>query len=597
MKCQRVIIEAGGGTFTLDLHPRLSVIAGLGPAERDSLIGEIIGALGGNRTGVHLELRDATGRHLAVFRPKGERHRVIDVTSAEDVSHEFVSAGSQIDLLSRSGLDANTARRFLIVGPNDFATVDPIGERITLLAAVDQRALWAAAERVTSAADDPEPELAPTDVVETPEVVDKVEELHDEFEAAVAKESQIHRLTYRIAAGTAVAAVPAAFIAPVLALPLLFATGASMAVSVVAERRIARASRAEQEALSEAGAQSYLGFHLERVNTMLSSVETRKKATAVAGDHRRALDAWRDVAGDISPEWALAHREEIIAAALLQRGASPLNGTQETYEPVEGGLAANLAHALITHLSEVRKMGPEGESLPLLLDDPFINLDPSVKPALLELLSRSAGSPQVIFLTNDPDVLHLGATRSPHRRDRHPRSGAVHRRGLRLGRLQRAILITPSIGASPPLASCVVQLRLATLDDAEEMRTIYNLEVETSTATFDLVTRSLEDQRAWLAERSGAHAAVVAVNDGEVVGFASLSPYKERAAYRTTVEDSVYVRRDHHGQGIGKALLGEMLDVARRHGFHAVMARIEATRDPSVALHRVVRVRAGRHRA
>ena len=122
-----------------------------------------------------------------------------------------------------------------------------------------------------------------------------------------------------------------------------------------------------------------------------------------------------------------------------------------------------------------------------------------------------------------------------------------------------------------------MQLRLATLDDAEEMRTIYNLEVETSTATFDLVTRSLEDQRAWLAERSGAHAAVVAVNDGDVVGFASLSPYKERAAYRTTVEDSVYVRRDHHGQGIGKALLGEMLDVARRHGFHAVMARIEAT--------------------
>ena len=405
MKCQRVIIEAGGGTFTLDLHPRLSVIAGLGPAERDSLIGEIIGALGGNRTGVHLELRDATGRHLAVFRPKGERHRVIDVTSAEDVSHEFVSAGSQIDLLSRSGLDANTARRFLIVGPNDFATVDPIGERITLLAAVDQRALWAAAERVTSAADDPEPELAPTDVVETPEVVDKVEELHDEFEAAVAKESQIHRLTYRIAAGTAVAAVPAAFIAPVLTLPLLFATGASMAVSVVAERRIAQRCHAPSKRRFRRPVRS-------RISASISSASTRCCRVSRHGRRRRqwrattggALDAWRDVAGDISPEWALAHREEIIAAALLQHGASPLNGTQETYEPVEGGLAANLAHALITHLSEVRKMGPEGESLPLLLDDPFINLDPSVKPALLELLSRSAGSPQVIFLTNDPDV-------------------------------------------------------------------------------------------------------------------------------------------------------------------------------------------------
>jgi L-amino acid N-acyltransferase len=129
-------------------------------------------------------------------------------------------------------------------------------------------------------------------------------------------------------------------------------------------------------------------------------------------------------------------------------------------------------------------------------------------------------------------------------------------------------------------------LRLATVDDAEPMRVIYNYEVENTTATFDLVTRSLADQREWLAERSGAFAAVVAVVDDEVVGFASLSPYKERAAYRTTVEDSVYVRRDCQGKGIGKALLSEMVEVARRHGFHSVMARIEASGEASVALHR-----------
>ena len=409
VKCQRVIIEAGGGTFTLDLHPRLSVISGLGPAERDSLIGEIIGALGGSRTGVHLELRDAAGRHLAVFRPKGERHRVIDVTTAEDVSHEFVSGGGgQIDLLQRSGLTAATAAEHLVLGPNDFAAVDPIGERITLLAAVDQRALWATAERViatpdagreddTVALDRP----APTDA---PEVVDRVEELHSDFEAAIREEERVHKLTYRIAAGTALLAVPAALVAPVLSLPLLLGTAVSMGVAFLAEKRIDRASRAEQEALSEAGAQTYLGFHLERVNTMLSTNETRKRA-ATAGDHKRAAEAWRDLVGEISAEWALAHREEIIAAALLQRGASPLNGTQETYEPVEGGLAANLAHALVTHLSDVRNLGPEGESLPLLLDDPFLALDASVKPALLELLSRSAGSPQVLLLTSDPDVL------------------------------------------------------------------------------------------------------------------------------------------------------------------------------------------------
>jgi phosphinothricin acetyltransferase len=130
-----------------------------------------------------------------------------------------------------------------------------------------------------------------------------------------------------------------------------------------------------------------------------------------------------------------------------------------------------------------------------------------------------------------------------------------------------------------------VEIRLATVDDAEAIAAIYNLEVETSTATFDLVPRSLEEQRDWLAERSGALSAIVAVDDAEVIGFASLSLYKERAAYRTTVEDSVYVRRDHHRRGVGRILLIELLDVARASGFHAVMARIEATRESSIALH------------
>lgn len=130
-------------------------------------------------------------------------------------------------------------------------------------------------------------------------------------------------------------------------------------------------------------------------------------------------------------------------------------------------------------------------------------------------------------------------------------------------------------------------LRLATLDDAEAIRDIYNYEVEHTTATFDLVPRSLEDQRSWIAARSGAFSAVVAEDDatGEVLGFCSLSPYKERAAYRTSVEDSVYVRRDAHGRGIGKTLLSHVVDLAADSGFHAVMARIEASGTASRALH------------
>jgi L-amino acid N-acyltransferase len=130
-----------------------------------------------------------------------------------------------------------------------------------------------------------------------------------------------------------------------------------------------------------------------------------------------------------------------------------------------------------------------------------------------------------------------------------------------------------------------VSVRLATLDDAQPIMAIYNVEVAQHLSTFDLVPRTLDDQREWLALRSGAFSAVVAVLDGEVVGFASLSPYKERAAYRTTVEDSVYVSRDHPRLGVGRTLMEHVIGIARSSGFHSVMARIEASGTASRALH------------
>ena len=130
-----------------------------------------------------------------------------------------------------------------------------------------------------------------------------------------------------------------------------------------------------------------------------------------------------------------------------------------------------------------------------------------------------------------------------------------------------------------------VNLRLACPEDAEATREIYNIEVTGSTVTFDLVPRSLEDQLAWLDQRSGAMAVVVAEIDGQVVGFASLSPYRDRPAYATTVEDSVYVHADFRGRGVARALLAEILDIAATRGFHAVMARIVGGHDASIGLH------------
>src|SRR5690348_12674888 len=100
-----------------------------------------------------------------------------------------------------------------------------------------------------------------------------------------------------------------------------------------------------------------------------------------------------------------------------------------------------------------------------------------------------------------------------------------------------------------------MEVRLAGPDDAESILEIYNLEVTTSTLTFDLVPRTLAEQRAWIADHAGARPAVVAVDDGAVVGFGSLSTYRDRPAYATTVEDSVYVARDRRGAGIGGVVL------------------------------------------
>ena len=132
----------------------------------------------------------------------------------------------------------------------------------------------------------------------------------------------------------------------------------------------------------------------------------------------------------------------------------------------------------------------------------------------------------------------------------------------------------------------VFTVRLAERRDAGAIRAIYNLEVAESTVTFDLVPRTLDEQVDWIDAHSGAHPAVVAADDsGEVVGFGSLSPFKERPAYSPTVEDSVYVRRDRRGRGVGRLLLDELLRLAVDHGFHSVMARIVGNHEASIALH------------
>ena len=130
-----------------------------------------------------------------------------------------------------------------------------------------------------------------------------------------------------------------------------------------------------------------------------------------------------------------------------------------------------------------------------------------------------------------------------------------------------------------------IQIRLAKQKDAEAIREIYNHEVRNSTATFDLVERNTQEQEEWLDDRSGAFSVLVAEMSSKILGFASLSPYKARAAYRTTVEDSIYINEEFRNQGIAGKLLSHLLEVAESSGFHAVIARIGGANEASISLH------------
>jgi phosphinothricin acetyltransferase len=130
-----------------------------------------------------------------------------------------------------------------------------------------------------------------------------------------------------------------------------------------------------------------------------------------------------------------------------------------------------------------------------------------------------------------------------------------------------------------------VVIRTAERRDAQGIRTIYNHYVNESTSLFDMVPRTLDEQVQWIDEHSGVHPAVVAELDGVVVGFGSLSSFRPRPAYATTVEDSVYLLPGHQGRGIGRQILEELLRLAEAHGFHSVIARITGENDASIALH------------
>jgi hypothetical protein len=402
---ERLVIEAGSNTFTLPLHPRLTVIAGLGQLERESLIGELVGALGSSRSGVHAELVEDGGRHLAVFRPEGGRHRVVDIDAARDVSDEFADSEGRIDLLQHHGVPLRTARRKMRFTPADLASESHGSVLVREMAEKDQMTLWAAAAELQRSNDELQ-QVADTvgSAPEDAEIVDRVEQHHRRLEAAQERQERNRKRTFFISFLSTLSAIPAGIFFPLAAFGLLAIAVLAVVLSVWFRRSVKRASKAEDKALADAGAQSYLGFQIQRVNGLLSSEAHRRALSAAAEAYRNAVAAWRTVAGDTQVEWALEHREEIAATAQVRKNMDALGALSSTHPAHASNDSSELARVVVARLAELRNLCGSGECFPLVLDEPFVDLEPSMKPALLEVLNHAIDAPQLIFLTEDEHV-------------------------------------------------------------------------------------------------------------------------------------------------------------------------------------------------
>lgn len=131
-----------------------------------------------------------------------------------------------------------------------------------------------------------------------------------------------------------------------------------------------------------------------------------------------------------------------------------------------------------------------------------------------------------------------------------------------------------------------IKIRLYKLEDAKAILDIINYNIRTSTAIYDYNERSLDTLIATFDDKlKKGFPIIIAEADKKVVGFGYYSEFRFRDGYRFTVEHSVYVEKNFHGKGIGKLLLQELIDLAKKQKLHTMIAVIDSENQSSVEFH------------
>lgn len=133
----------------------------------------------------------------------------------------------------------------------------------------------------------------------------------------------------------------------------------------------------------------------------------------------------------------------------------------------------------------------------------------------------------------------------------------------------------------------MIQIRTALEQDLEALLEIYNDVIVNTTAVYDYEPHTLEMRRQWFRiKQAQGFPVFIAEDNGKVVGFSSIGPFRAWAAYKYSVENSVYVAADQRGKGIGKLLIAPLIQASEQLNMHTIIAGIDATNEASIMLHR-----------
>jgi phosphinothricin acetyltransferase len=133
-----------------------------------------------------------------------------------------------------------------------------------------------------------------------------------------------------------------------------------------------------------------------------------------------------------------------------------------------------------------------------------------------------------------------------------------------------------------------VAIRRAERADLPALLEIYNHYVLNTHITFDVEPRTLAERELWFSHfgAHGRYQCFVSVAGSAAIGWASSHPFKDRAAYDTSVETSIYLAPDAGGKGLGRKLYATLLDALSREDVHRAFGGIAQPNEASVALHR-----------